>query len=286
MIKRMAALLLVMIMLTASASAFAESYGSRMELSKIRISLLGSENKNVARLHDVSLTVMVGCAENVPTLQVSLHYGDNQQLDGVAQIVDNQVVMCLGGINGTFYADLDEIFGEGKGRTVSSAIGSALLMFGSNPRMMLQFVLPISKKGVYKKVIMIPGDEYRKILEPVVEAIVGTEALREEDEQSLQDVLPGNDEDVKLSIRYNPTSDSLRIRMTQDGKGVYVRGTMLLSTEPMEMINISTDEMKYNLLDLDDAVLEELQGELEYMGFKLDSFVANSNMRKLIQQEN
>lgn len=286
MAKRMAALLLVMIMLATGASAFAESYGSRMELSKIRISLLGSANKNVARLHDVALTVTVGSAENVPTLQVTLHYGDNQQLDGVAQIVDNKLVMCLGGVNGTFYADLDEIFGEGKGKTVSSAIGSALLMFGSNPRMMLQFVLPISEKGVYKKTIMIPAEECRKLLEPAVEAIVGTEALREEDEQSLQEVMPGSDEDVKLSIRYNPASDSLRIRLTQDDKGIYVRGTMKLTSEPMEMINISTDEMKYNLLNLDDAVLEELQGELEYMGFKLDSFVANSNMRKLIQQEN
>lgn len=285
MTKRMTALLLAMIMLVNGASAFAESYGSRLELSSIRVSLLGSANKNVARLHGVSLSVTVGSAENVPTLEVSLHYGDNQQLDSVAQIVGNQLVMCLGGVNGTFYADLDEIFGEGQGKTVSGAIGSALLMFGSNPRMMLQFVLPVSEKGVFRKTIMIPGDEYRKILEPVVEAIVSTEALREEDEQSLREVLPRSDEDVKLSIRYNPASDSLRIRLTQDGKGIYLRGTMKLTSEPMEMVNISTDEMKYNLLDLDDAVLEELQGELEYMGFKLDSFVANSNMRKLVQKK-
>jgi len=28
-------------------------------------------------------------------------------------------------------------------------------------------------------------------------------------------------------------------------------------------------------------VVEEMRDELDYMGFKLDSFVANSNMRKL-----
>ena len=34
-----------------------------------------------------------------------------------------------------------------------------------------------------------------------------------------------------------------------------------------------------------DTCFGEGQGELEYMGFKLDSFVENSNMRKLIQKE-
>jgi len=57
---------------------------------------------------------------------------------------------------------------------------------------------------------------------------------------------------------------------------------MHLSTESMEIVNISEDEVKYNLLDLEDSVVEEMRGELEYMGFKLDSFVENSNMRKLV----
>jgi hypothetical protein len=54
-----------------------------------------------------------------------------------------------------------------------------------------------------------------------------------------------------------------------------------MSTETLGMVNISEDEVKYNLLDLDDSVVEEMRGELEYMGFKLDSFVENSNIRKL-----
>ena len=57
---------------------------------------------------------------------------------------------------------------------------------------------------------------------------------------------------------------------------------MMLTTEPMEMVNISEDEVQYDLLNLDEAVVEEMKGELEYMGFKLDSFVENSNMRKLV----
>ena len=82
-------------------------------------------------------------------------------------------------------------------------------------------------------------------------------------------------------MRYNPNSDTLRIRILQNGKGVYIRGTMHLTTEEMEMVNISTDEVQYDLLNLDPAVVEEMRDELDYMGFKLDSFVANSNMRKL-----
>ena len=284
--KRTTALLMALVMLLTGALATAESYGSQLELTKIRVSLLGSENKNVARLHGIGLVVTIGSAENVPTLQASLQYGDNQQLDAIAQIVDNQLVACLGGVNGTFYADLDALFGEGRGNIVSSAIGGALLMFGSKPKMMLQMVLPISKKGVFRKTIMIPADKYRAYIEPLVLALENTETLRQEDEQALRDVLPKGDDAVKVSIRYNPNSDTLRIRLTQDGKGIYIRGTMKLTSEPMEMVNISEDEVQYDLLNLDEAVVEEMKGELEYMGFKLDSFVENSNMRKLVGDGN
>ena len=279
--KRIAAMLLVMIMLLTCAGSLAESYGSRLELTKIRASLLGSSNTNVARLHGMALTVTVGSAEGVPTLQSSLHYGDNQQLDSVAQIVDNQLLVCLGGVNGTFYADLDAIFGEGQGELVSNAIGVGLLMAGSKPKMMLQMVLPVSSKGVFSKHFKIPADQYRAFIEPLVQTLVNTETLREEDEQSLRDAIPEGDGEVELKVRYNPDSDSLRIHIQQNGKGVYIRGTMKLTTEEMDMVNISTDAVQYDLLNLDEAVVEEMRDELDYMGFKLDSFVKNSNMRKL-----
>ena len=279
--KRVTALLLALAMLLAGASALAQSYGSRMELTKIRISLLGSTNTNVARLHGVGLSVTVGSAEGVPTLQASLTYGDSQQLDAIAQIVDNRLVACLGGVNGTFYADLDAIFGEGQGELVSNAIGVGLLMAGSKPKMMLQMVLPVNSEGVFRKHFKIPVDQYRAFIEPLVQTLVNTETLREEDEQSLRDAIPEGDGEVELSVRYNPNSDSLRIRIHQNGKGVYIRGTMKLTTEEMEMVNISTDEVQYDLLNLDEAVVEEMRDELDYMGFKLDSFVKNSNMRKL-----
>ena len=279
--KRVTAMLLALAMLLAGASALAQSYGSRMELTKIRISLLGSENTNVARLHGVGLSVTVGSAEGVPTLQASLTYGDSQQLDAIAQIVDNRLVACLGGVNGTFYADLDAIFGEGQGVLVSNAIGVALLMGGSKPKMMLQMVLPVDSKGVFKKHFKIPADQYRGFIEPLVTALENTDTLREEDVQSLHDAIPQGDEEVELRVRYNPNSDTLRIRILQNGKGVYIRGTMHLTTEEMDMVNISADEVQYDLLNLDEAVVEEMRDELDYMGFKLDSFVANSNMRKL-----
>lgn len=279
--KRMTALALALALLLAGVSALAQSYGSRVELTKIRISLLGSENTNVARLHGVGLTVTVGSADSVPTMQASLTYGDNQQLDAIAQIVDNQLVACLGGVNGTFYADLDAIFGEGQGRLVSKAIGVALLMAGSKPKMMLQMVLPVNRSGVFSKHFLIPAEKYRSFIEPLILALENTDTLREEDEQALREAIPQGDGDVELHVRYNPDHDSLRVKLMQDGKGVYVRGTMKLSSEAMEMVNISTDEVQYDLLNLDPAVVEEMRGELEYMGFKLDSFVENSNMRKL-----
>jgi len=279
--KRFTALLLALAMLLAGASAVAQSYGSRLELTKIRVSLLGSENKSVARLHGMGLIVTMGSAENVPTAQVSLTYGENQQLDCVAQIKDNRLVACLGGVNGTFYADLDALFGEGQGKLVSGVMGTTMLMFGSKPKMMLQMVLPANKRGIFRKRFRIPAEQYRKFIEPLILAMENTETLRKEDEQALRDSLPQGDDEVKVLVRFNPNNDSLRIKITQNDKGFYIRGTMRLSTEPMELVNISTDEVQYDLLNLDDSVVEEMRGELEYMGFKLDSFVENSNIRKL-----
>jgi len=157
----------------------------------------------------------------------------------------------------------------------------SLLLGGSKPTMIRQMLLPVTSKGVISKPLQIPGAQYRAFIEPLVEVLENTETLREEDVQSLHDAIPQGDEEVELRVRYNPNSDTLRIRILQDGKGIYIRGTMHLTTEEMDMVNISTDEVQYNLLDLDEAVVEEMRDELDYMGFKLDSFVANSNMRKL-----
>ena len=279
--KKFVALLLALAMLLGGASALAQSYGSRFDLSSIRISLLGSRNENVARLHGVTLTVVVGSTDGIPTMQLTLRYGDSQQTDAIAQIVDNQLVASVGGINGTFYADLDAIFGPGQGYLMTKGLSLGLLMVGSKPRSMLQLVLPIDDEGVYKKHFAIPVDQYRGFIEPLIRTLENTDTLREEDEQTLREAIPQGSGDMDLSVRYNPNSDSLRIKITQDGKGVYLRGTLLMSTEPMDMDNISKDEVKYNLLDLDEDVAAEMRDELAYMGFKLDSFVKNSNMRKL-----
>ena len=70
-----------------------------------------------------------------------------------------------------------------------------------------------------------------------------------------------------------------------DNASFYGVGAAVLATGgtlTIDNVNISTDAVQYNLLDLDESVVEEMRGELEYMGFKLDSFVENSNIRKLV----
>ena len=58
--KRIAALALALMMLLAWAGAWAEPMCTEMDLDRIRLSLIGSDNKEVARLHDISMSIMVG----------------------------------------------------------------------------------------------------------------------------------------------------------------------------------------------------------------------------------
>ena len=279
--KRIATLVLAVMLLLTWTAGFAEPSGTQLDVDKIRVSLIGSDNKNVAKLHGIALTVAMGGVVGIPTFQVSLHYGEGQQLDSVVQIRDDQLVLCVGGISGTFCADLKDLLGEELAKLVSTAFGSAMMMFGSNPQLVLQMLMPMNEKGQHVKTFKIPAEQYMSYVQPVVSALIQTGAIPEDSCRSLLEDVAQSDSPVKLRVAYTPDKNRLRIRITRDGEGLYVRCRMAMTTGPMEFINISTDEEKYDLLNLDPSVIEELNTEVQFLGFKLDSFVENSNIRKL-----
>ena len=99
--------------------------------------------------------------------------------------------------------------------------------------------------------------------------------------KGLVDSAAQSDDPVRLRVRYNPESQRLMIKVTRDGKGIYLRCNVAMTTGPMEFINVSADEIQYDLLNLDEEVMDELDSEVDFLGLKLDSFVENSNIRKL-----
>ena len=107
--KRIMALALAIALLLASMAALADSSGSRMDMKKLKLKVVDSEGSNRVRLHGMELSVAIGSAEGIPTVQTSLFYGDSQQLDFVMQVVGSRLILCMGGVSGIYYVDLKHV---------------------------------------------------------------------------------------------------------------------------------------------------------------------------------
>ena len=89
--KRVTALALALVMLLAWTVACAESTGTQIRLKSWKVSYIQNEDEYV-RVHGVRLYVTAGSTEGIPTLQLSLEYGDDQELESVLQVVGSQLV--------------------------------------------------------------------------------------------------------------------------------------------------------------------------------------------------
>ena len=131
--RKMLAWILVLASLLTWSAACAESSGTQIRLKEMRVFYAGNKDDYV-RLNDMRLYLSAGSAEGIPTLQILLDYGDGQETESVLQVVGSKLVVCLGGINGTYYVDLNDVYEEpGKGLLMATAIGTAIQMFGADP---------------------------------------------------------------------------------------------------------------------------------------------------------
>lgn len=263
MIKRMTALALALLMLLGMAAACAESSGTRLELTKLRVSLRGSDNTNVVRLKDMTLSVTMGSAEGVPTLQATLDYGE--QVDFIAQIVDSRILLSMGGVAGTFYVDLGEALGDAaKGQLMAVGAGAALKLVGTNPDLVLSMWMPKNKNGVNSITLKLP----RKLGLALAERLGGLLGDGEVAEE-----MASSKATIRLKILYRPEKNSITLRLLRGKKGIELKALAEQTTGPAEFINISADEVQYNLLALEDDVRAGLETDLEFMAMKADRFI-------------
>lgn len=279
--KRIAAWILVLVALMTWTAAGAESTGTKTRIKNMELSLVQNEDDYV-RLHNMKLYVIVGSAEGVPTLQITLDYGDEQRLDSVLQVVGSRLLICIGGISGTYYVDLNELFDEpGKGLLLATAFGSTLQWFGSDPRESIRTLMPFDEEGVHTASIELPVEKLGMFLNRFLAGEEDPDAVQEEEVQSLTDTFLRPGEPIELKIRYWRGKRKIWFYLMRGDKGIVLYGRTKQSSGHMKFVNISEDEVQYNLLDLDQTTKDELIGELEFLGIKMGSFIRNSNLSRL-----
>ena len=281
--KKITAVLLALLTLLTWTAACAESVGTRVFLDDIEVSLIGSDNKEEADLHNAELTVTIGSPEGMPTLQIMLRYGDEQETECIFQLVDDQLVMCFGGISGTYYIDLESAFDEpGKGKLIAGSVGSVLAMFAANPDVLLQMALPANKRGTHVAEFELPKELYLPVVERVLDMAADAEMLPVEEIEALRESYINNEEPVEVEWRYRRKKNGMMLRLQQGEKGIKIQSDAEQTTEPMEFADISADEMKIDMLNMDEETKDELFTELEFFAIKIDAFLRHSSLRKLL----
>lgn len=279
--KRMTALIVALIMLLAWTAACAETTGTRLDLESVKLSLVGSDNKNKVRLHDMTLSIAVGVVEGMPTLQAMLSYGDGQELDSVLQLAGNRLLVCMGGISGTYYIDLDALPGGAQGGLARAALEAAVGTFAANPNLVLDMTLPKNEKGVRTLSVKIPKASYKAFAERIAELLASFQGQEAEAANALLEAADASKRSLKIGVRYNTNNDKLRLRFTRGGEGLQINAKLTLITEPMEFINLSADPEILNLLELDDEARTNLRDELDFLSMKYDFFAKNIHLNRL-----
>lgn len=281
--KRIMALVLAIALLLASVAALAESSGSRLDMKHLKIKLVGDDSDEQISLHGMNLSVAVGSAEGVPTLQITLFYGDNQQLDCVMQIVGTRVMLCMGGISGTYYVDLaDVLHDKTKGEMTATAIDAALQMFGANPDLVMELSMPKNEKGSHVARLEVPKEIYISAASRVMALLKGNRNMTEEELDVMRDSMEQADQGTVLEMRYRPKQKKIWLYFLQGEQGIRLFAKATMTTEPMEFINISQDEIQYDLLNLDSDTKSELQGELELLALKIGHFMTSTELETLM----
>ena len=168
--KKTVAVALVLMLLLTSAAACAESAGA-LSLSKLSISSVSGRRSSTVKLRKMSLSMLLGSVEGIPTLEINFDNGKGQQVDAIMQIVGTRLLVSIGGVSGTYYVDLTSIASEpGKGEMVAKAVGSALALAGPHLDVLLYALTTEDSKGVRSMEIKIPDALYKAMVENLLGA--------------------------------------------------------------------------------------------------------------------
>ena len=281
--KKIVAVALALALLLASVAACAESAAGALSLSKLSISGVSNGRVRSVKLKNMSISMLLGSVEGIPTLEVNFDNGKGQQMDAIMQIVDTRLLVSVGGVSGTYYVDLTSVASDpAKGETVAKTVGSALALAGPHLDVLLYALTTEDADGVRTLEIPLPDDIYIAVADSVLSIVEGLETAEEiaggELAHQAEEELQGG---AVLRLRYKPTTGEIEIAAMQGGRGIQLSAQMEMSIEDAVFVNISEDEMQYDLMNIDDAQMNELRGELAIIALKFGKFALGLGLSKL-----
>ena len=281
--KWMALFLAVVALATACIPALAESSGTSFHLSGVVVRPVGGNSDVKAKLKGMEIDVRIGSANGVPTVQTYILFSEDQEMETVLQLMDSRLVLCMGGISGTYTVDLEDLMAEpGQGTMMAGAMGAALVMFGANPDVVLQTAVPANDNGTHIATFELAPEQYLPTLEALVERLTEAEMLTEEELADLQQGLLSGKEPVVFEWHYNPRKGTMSLKATQAEVGFRISANAQRTTGEMEFIDTGAPEDMVDLLNMDTDAMDELSTDLEFMGIKIISFIRHSTLHKLL----
>lgn len=285
--KRIIALALALLVLF-SVAAYAETQATRVVLGELSLSYIDNGRARTVRFKNITLNMIMGASGDIPTVQATFDNGSDQQVDGVVQIVGNEVLLSVGGITGVYALDLtrhaSKLGNLSGDATVASVLSKMLSMAGTHMDMMLYAMTSEGKNGMRSLTLNVPTGGYVAAMEGVIALIDGLEAVEDDDVDDLRERVESVNDSAQLAFTYSPSSGKFAVSVSQEGKTIQLAGVMTLSVENVTFIDIGEDEERYDLLNLDPEVLNQLRGEIGLISLKFIHFADGSGLAKLLGQ--
>ncbi|MDO4866465.1 MAG: hypothetical protein Q4C10_07875 [Clostridia bacterium] len=274
--KRVVAVALALaLLLTAAFAGAEESMASTLTLRELELSLVREDGVRSVSFEGTSIQLMLGSAGGIPTLQATFSNGEGQQVDAVMQVRSGQLLLSVGGITGQYYYDIAQRLGA----DYAFALGGVMLLAGGNLEKALDLVTTEDEDGNHSLQVSIPAGTLSIAALGLLGMASSSGAV---DLDELRAALAGVGGSSSLNFSYNPGLGRFTLEIVQAGGTVRLEGTMEMSVSPVEFVEVSDEEERYDLMDLDAETLSQLQGELGLIGMKLTHFADGAGLDDML----
>ena len=274
--KRVVAVALALaLLLTAAFAGAEESMASTLVLSELELSLARESGVRNVRFDGMSLQMMLGSTRGIPTLQATFSSGEGQQVDAIMQVRSGLLLFSVGGITGQYYYDISRQLGA----DYAMALGGVMMLAGGNLEQALDLITTEDGDGNHSLQVNIPAGALAFAAASLLGmASIGGAANLDE----LRAALMSAGSSSSLSFSYNPGLGRFTLEIVQEGGTVRLEGAMQMSVSPVVFVEVSDEEERYDLMNLDAETLEQLQGEMSLIGIKLVHFADGAGLDDML----
>lgn len=270
--KRIVAVALALaLLLTAAFAGAEESMATTLTLSELQLSFARGDDVRVVQLDGMSLQMMLGSAGGIPSLQATFSNGAGQEVDAIMQVRGGLLLFSVGGISGQYYVDIAQRFGA----DYAMALGLAMLLAGGNLEEALNAISTEDYDGNHSLQANLPTG-------PLTIAAAGVLGMASDDGtadlDALRASLAGLGGSTSVNLTYNPSLGRFYLEIAQAGGTMRLEGAMKATLSPVVFVEVSDEEERHDLLDLDADTLAQLRGEIDLIAMKFAHFADGAGL--------